>query len=130
MLSELVNVPEIVIATFSSLIYDCVDCWTDKWRIMTNTGKNQTMTLNKKRKLRRLMKVNPIRIADIPVPYSKHIKYLGIVFTDKIKLTNHNKNTISRATPIFKTLLLTSKKDTQLPKPSDYISTKHLSDHQ
>ena len=70
--------------------------WTEKWLIQINTEKTQTMAIKFRRKKQRVLNKFPIRIQGQPIRYQKHITYLGITITDKLKMTQPYRYTITQ----------------------------------
>ena len=88
--------------------------WTQTWRITINADKTQTMFIKKKNKRRHVIEANPIIIDNTRIPFSKSIKYLGITLTDRLHLTPHISQIITRTIPICKTITFLSRNNTHM----------------
>ena len=66
--------------------------WTKKWLIHINTDKTQAIPIKLRKKGQKMLDRYPIYINNKAIPYKKQITYLGLTFTDKLKLTRHFRN--------------------------------------
>ena len=70
--------------------------WTNKWLIQINTDKTQAIAIKLRKKRLKMLEQYPIRINNDIVPYKRQITYLGLTFTDKLKITRHLMNIKNR----------------------------------
>ena len=88
--------------------------WTQTWRITINADKTQTMLIKKKHKRRHVIEANPIIIDNTRIPFTKTLTYLGITLTDRIHLTPHINQIMTRTIPICKTITFLSRNNTHM----------------
>ena len=72
---------------------DILKTWCNKWRIGLNADKSKLIVFCKG--IKPPINLYPLKINDIPIPYCKKVKFLGILFDTRLTFVDHVENIIN-----------------------------------
>lgn len=93
----------VIIVTKLQAAQNALESFQKRWRIKINPAKTQAIFFTRRRSLRRLPQTN-ITAVGHPVPWSDHVKYLGITIDKKINFAKHIATSIEKCTKLIKML--------------------------
>lgn len=93
--------------------------WLQKWRLQINVNKTQVILIKKQRFPSPIIRdTYPIRINHTPIPYQRHLTYLGVKITNRMKLTHHIYHVRNRIALAIKLLYNISGHPPERPSPN------------
>jgi len=72
---------------------DLAISWFTNWRLGINTNKTVAIMFNK----RSTINMQQIKITGVTIPWTNHVKYLGVTFDSYLTFNNHVQSTILKA---------------------------------